>query len=207
MHIRRAPDFLVATARLLTHGVGSSTWASTPNFTYLSNSSLSFVLRAVGTLRGGIITGLALSSVSRCTVPGSDPTSRSKISAYSWTIFSVEVSWWTSGWDGLVGEAVMKFELFILINFICWAARAPISGVNVSRTTTNSIEYLLWFFGLRTITRVEPTGVTFVPFHMCSDFFDGLISQVPIYLSGKMFTDAPQSTWNDSELPFIIISA
>ena len=74
MHIRRAPDFLVAMARLLTHGVGSSTWANTPNFTYLSNSSLSCVLRAVGTLRGGIITGLALSSVSRCTVPGSDPT-------------------------------------------------------------------------------------------------------------------------------------
>ena len=88
----------------------------------------------------------------------------------------------------------MKFELFILINFICWAARAPISMVNVSRKMTNSIEYLLWLFGLHTIACVEPTGVTFVPFHMRSDFYDGLIAHSPTCLSGKMFTDPPQST-------------
>lgn len=175
MYIRRALDFLVATARLLIYGVGFFIWVSIFNFIYLFNFFLSFVLRVVGIFRGGIIIGFVLFLVSRCTVFGSDFIFRLKIFAYFWIIFLVEVSWWIFGWDGLVGEVVMKFELFILINFICWVVRVSISGVNVLRTTTNLIEYFLWFFGLRTIIRVESIGVTFVLFYMRSDFFDSLI--------------------------------
>ena len=75
MQIVRAPDFLTTTARLLTHGVGSSIGDMTPSCCSRSNSFFSLCLRAVGTRRGGATTRVGPSSTSRCTVPGSVPNS------------------------------------------------------------------------------------------------------------------------------------
>lgn len=83
MKTLKAPEFFEAVARLLTQGVGSSIGASTASFTYLSYSCFSFDFSPAGTLRVGIIKGLASSSVSRCIVSGKVPSSRPKKSSYS----------------------------------------------------------------------------------------------------------------------------
>lgn len=175
MYICRVLDFLVVMVRLLIYGVGFFIWVNIFNFIYLFNFFLSCVLRVVGIFCGRIIIGFVLLLVLRCIVFGSDFIFCLKIFVYFWIIFLVEVNWWIFGWDGLVGEVVMKFELFILINFICWVVCVLISGVNVLWMMMNLIEYFLWFFRLCMIICVELIGVMFVLFYMCSDCFDGLI--------------------------------
>ena len=65
IHTRNAHDFLVATARLLTQGVGSSTGAIIANLVYRSNSSLRLSFSALGTCFVGMMTGVTLSSTSK----------------------------------------------------------------------------------------------------------------------------------------------
>ena len=74
MRILRAPDFLVAMTTLLTHAVGSSTFARTPGLSNRLSSALNFSLRAVGTWREGVMEGSSFSSsICRCTVLGRVP--------------------------------------------------------------------------------------------------------------------------------------
>ena len=53
MHSLSAPDFSVATAKLLTHGIGSSTVVRIPLSMYRVNSAIKSSLMAVETLLVG----------------------------------------------------------------------------------------------------------------------------------------------------------
>ena len=89
MSIFRAPDFLVAMTTLLTHDVGSSTFAKTPRLSSRSSSALNFSLRAVGTRCEGMMDGSAFSSVCRCTVRGRVPRFFESTSAWRRTSLSM----------------------------------------------------------------------------------------------------------------------
>ena len=88
IHILRAPDFLVAMTTLLTHAVGSSTFASTPRLSSQSSLALNFSLRAVRTQCEGMTEGSASSSICRCTVLGRVQRFFKNTSAWHWTSLS-----------------------------------------------------------------------------------------------------------------------
>ena len=71
IQILSAPDLFTATARLLTHGVGTSIGAMTSNCCSRSSSFFSFFLSDFGTRRRGVTTGVAPCSTSRWNIPGS----------------------------------------------------------------------------------------------------------------------------------------
>ena len=80
INILRAPNFFVAITILLTHAVGSSTFASTPRFFKGSSSALNFSLSAVGIRHDGVTEGSTFLSTLRWTVPGRVPRSFAKTS-------------------------------------------------------------------------------------------------------------------------------
>ena len=80
MHILREPDFFVAIPTLLTHAVGSSTFAHTRTFSKRSSSPLNFSLTTIGISRKGVTEGSAFSLTLRWTVPGWAPRSFQKTS-------------------------------------------------------------------------------------------------------------------------------
>lgn len=171
MHTLRAPDFLVVTAKLITHGVGSSTGARISCSTYRFSSSLRSSLSAVGTLRVGVMTGLTLLSTSKCTSPGKVSNGRSNTSEHRFISSSAAFYLTCSSLLRGGGVVIMKFSSLKVISSICCAALAPIKF----STTTNSTEYFFRVFGLRMVIRAVPIGLTCDPFHIRNVFVVDLI--------------------------------
>ena len=170
----------------------------TPSCCSRSSSSLNLDLRAAGILREGVMTGRTSAATSRCTSPAKVPRGRSKTSGYCEIICSVvDKVLIFNGSAGVTfgggGGTGMKWSWWMVTILMCWAACAPIIGIKFSLTTTNSMEYLLLFFGFFVITRVVPRGMTSELFHMQSRLLVGFRSDPVAYFSGKMFTVAPQS--------------
>ena len=176
MHTLSAADFLVATAKLLTHGVSSSTGVRIPCSTYRFNSSFSSSLSAVGTLLVGVMTGLMLLSTSKWTSPGKVPNGRSNTSEYCFISSSAVICLTCNSFLRGGGEVIMKFSSLTVISSICCTALAPIRGVRSLSTTTNSTEYFFRVFGLRMMIRAVPMGLTCDPFHIRNVFVVDLIS-------------------------------
>ena len=87
-HILSSPDSLVATTRLLTHSVSSSTGTKTCSPVSLSNSDFSLDLTANATLQDGEISGVTVGSTFNVCCPSNLPTSPSKTSLnslFSWS--------------------------------------------------------------------------------------------------------------------------
>ena len=189
----RSPDSFVATTRLLTQSVGSSTGISTPMSVSLSSSALSLGLMAKGTRRDGAMVGGTEGSTSRCCNPSSVPKSPSNTSRYSsmiaWAVCCFVLT--------VVAAATFsKFSSCTSIRPICCITAAPSSGLKFSLTTMNSTEYFFRFLGFRMVTRHIPSGLSSVLFHICKTRFVGWISSLLTYLIGRTLTVAPQSIWN-----------
>ena len=207
MHTLSASNFLVATAKLLSHGVGSSTGVRIPGSTYRFNSSFSWSLSAVGTLLVGLMTGLTLLSTSKWTSLGKVPNGQSNTSQYCFISSSAVIcltrNWFLRGG----GEVTMKFSSLTVTSSISCAALALITGVRSLSATTNSTEYFFHVFGLRMMICAVPMGLTCDPFHICDIFVVDLISWPSACFAGMMLIDAPQSIWKFTFLSSISISA
>ena len=155
--------------------------------TSLLNSSFSFSLRAVGTLRKGIVTGPPFDSTSRLTLPGKVSNGRLHTSESRWIMPSLTLRRDTSASCWRLGVTCMKLSLFTS----CWVTCAPISGLKFCATTTNSAEY--FFLGFRIMICVTPRGLISVLFHITWRLDVGACLGLPISSFVITFTDAPQS--------------
>ena len=80
-------------------------------------------------------------------------------------------------------------------DWVYWTTPAfgPMSGVSCLSTTRNSAENFL-FFGLWRINRQEPSGFSFVSFHICSIFVVGSSFLSATKLMGMTFSEVPLCT-------------
>ena len=171
-----APDFLVATAKLLTYGIGSSTGARIPCSTYRVSSSIKSSLRAVGTLLVGVMTGLTLWSTSKWTSRGKVPGGRSNTSEYRLISSSAVICLTCNSFLRGGSVVIMKLSSFTVISSISCEALVPIRGVRSLSTTANAPKYFFRVLGLRMMIRAVSMGLTCDPFHIRSVFVVDLIS-------------------------------
>ena len=172
--------------------LGWSTVQIIVSSTSLLNSSFSFSFRAVGTHRGGIVTGPTFDSTSRLTLPGKVFSGRLNTSESRWIMPSLALRRHTSASFWRLGVTCMKRSLFTMISFMCWVTCAPKSGLKFCATTTNSAEY--FFLGFRIMICVTPRGVISVLFHLTWRLDVGASLELPISSFVITFTDASQSS-------------
>lgn len=131
---------------LLTHAVGSSTFARTPRLSSRSISAVNFSLRTVRTRREG---SSAFSPICICTLPGRVPRFSENTSAWRWTSSSTVSTFQMSSLDCLRGGGtVTKLFWCTVISSICCAIRAPIRGVRQQiQWRTSFVSWDSWLSG------------------------------------------------------------
>ena len=136
---------------------------------------------------------LTFSFTCKWTVPGKVPRSFEATSGYCWiscsafSLLLMSSLFFLSG-----GQTGTKACVCTVISPIYWAGRAPVRGLKLSKTTSNSTEYFFLVFGFLISKRHEvPRGFTSVPFHIFNDLVDD-VTLLPAWNLKIMFIVAPQ---------------